>query len=85
MHYPIIASDGHRYEHWHLRRWLDSCEPEHRRSPLTNKPMDLSSAKFDKALQGEIFIFLDSKGISKGPNLRELASEAPVCGIYSLR
>jgi len=52
---PVIASDGRRYECWHLWRWLrfDS------RSPVTYEWLDVSDVATDAALQAEIWKFLE--------------------------
>jgi len=32
MHIPVVAADGHSYEHSAIKRWLDAGQP---RSPMT--------------------------------------------------
>ena len=82
MHFPVLARDGYHYERWHLQQWLEKFDPDQRRSPMTNKPMALE-VRYDTELRSEIDSFILSK-ISPGKDY-DLAGEAPVCGIYSIR
>jgi len=85
MLYPIVATDGRRYERWHIDQWLQFDSEA--RSPVDLAPMSAANFTYDDALRMEIRDFIRESAMNDdlGPEdtklledyLRRIPEERP--------